>query len=195
MPSTSDIRKYYLTEFRDDLILFFPNQAIPYFGHSWSYDCRGLENIARQKRAQFLLCLYFTVLVDQAMHEHFRDAYSRFEGLTRYPKFCHGLNQFQKNPRAILSTPNEKGLVDSGALDDYYQPAMDLFVGEVISFFRKHMPEMVAAEFFDKLIYDPDVQIPEIFVSLDPTTKDRIEYKVYRALRESVKRANENGAL
>lgn len=190
MPSASDIRKYYLTEFRDDLIRFFSNQATPYFGHSWSYDCRGLENVARQKRAQFLLCLYFTVLVDQAMHEHFRDSYSRFESLTRYPKFCHGLGQFQKNPRAILSTPNEKGLVDSVALENYCQAAMDIFVDEVVSFFREHMPDISASEFFDKLIYDRDVQIPEIFVALDPTTKDRIEYKAYHALRQSVERAN-----
>lgn len=195
MPDINNIREYYLTEFRNDLIRFLPNQATPYFGHSWSYDCRGLENVARQKRAQFLLCLYFTVLVDQAMHEHFREAYSRFENLTRYPKFCHGLGQFQKNPRAILSTPDEKGLVDSVALESYCQAAMDLFVEEVVSFFREHMPSMAASEFFDKLIYDRDVQIPEIFVALDPATKDRIEYKAYRALRQSVERANETHAF
>jgi hypothetical protein len=133
MPSASDIRDYYLSEFRNDLIRFLPNQATPYFGHSWSHDCRGLENVARQKKAQFLFCLYFSVLVDQAMHEHFRGAYSRLESLTRYPKFCHGLRQFQKNRSAILSTPNEKGLVDSvavvhaksvlGGLHHEYSPA------------------------------------------------------------------------
>ena len=195
MLGANDMREYYLTEFRNDLIRFLPNPATPYFGHSWSHDCRGLENVARQKRAQFLLCLYFTVLVDQAMHEHFRGAYSRFENLTRYPKFCHGLGQFQKNPRAILSTPNEKRLVDSVELENYCQAAMDLFVDEVVSFFREHMHDISASEFFDKLIYDRDVQIPEIFVALDPTTKDRIEYKAYRALRQSVERANETHAL
>lgn len=195
MPGANDIRKYYLTEFQNDLIRFLPNQATPYFGHSWSYDCRGLENVEKQKRAQFLLCLYFTVLVDQAMHEHFRASYLRFENLTRYPKFCHGLGQFQKNPRAILSTPIEKGFVDSHELENNCQAAMDLFVNEVVSFLREHMTEISTSEFFDKLIYDRDVQIPEIFVALDPPTKDRIEYKAYRALRQSVERVNETCAL
>lgn len=195
MSDISNIRQYYRTEFRNDLLRFLSNPAIPYFGHSWSYDCRGLENVARENRAQFLLCLYFSVLVDQAMHEHYRGAYSRFENLTRYPKFCHGLCQFQKNPREILTTPSEKGLVDSDALANCCQSAMDLFVDEVVSFFREYMPEISASEFFENLIYDPDVQIPEIFVALDPTTRDRIEYKTYRALRQAVERANETHAL
>lgn len=129
------------------------------------------------------------------MHEHFRAAYSRFENLTRYPKFCHGLGQFQKNPRDILSTPIEKGLVDSHGPEINCQTAMDLFVNEVVSFFREHMTEIPVSEFFDKLIYDRDVQIPDIFVALDPSTKDRIEYKTYCALRQSVERANETHAL
>ena len=188
MPGSKSIREYYLTEFRNDLTRFLPTQETPYFGHSWSYDCRNLENVVREKRAKFLLCLYFTVLADQAMHEHFREAYPSFENLTRYPKFCHGLGQFQKNPRSILSTPIDKGLVDSRAVDENCQDAMDLFVDEVVAFFRDHMPEILASDFFDKLIYDRDVQVPEIFVALDPTTKDRIEYKIYRALRQAVDR-------
>ena len=72
---------------------------------------------------------------------------------------------------------------------------MDLFVNEVISFFREHMSDIPASEFFDKLIYDADVQIPEIFVLLDPNTKDRIEYKAYRALRRAVELAHSNSSL
>lgn len=188
-PDANNFREYYLTEFRRDLIQFMPNQAAPYFGHSWSQDCRGLENIAQQKRALFLLCLYFTVLIDQAMHAHFSGSYSRFQELTRYPKFCHGLGQYQKNPRDILSVPNDKGLVDRGSLEADCQSAMDLFVNEVISFFREHMPYISASEFFEKLIYDADVQIPEIFILLEPNTKDHIEYKAYRALRRAVELA------
>ncbi len=190
-----DIRDYYHSQFRDDLVRFLPNRDVPYFGHSWAYDCRGLESVAEQNRPAFLICLYFTVLVDQAMHEHFRSQYSRFEALTRYPKFCHGLGQFHKNPREILVTPIEKGVVDKVALEALLAPGMALFVAEVVSFFRDHMPEITSSDFLDKLAYDCDVQIPEIFVSLDASTKNRTEYKAYRALRQAMENAFTNHAL
>jgi len=190
-----DIRDYYDSQFRDDLARFLPSRDVPYFGHSWAYDCRGLENVSEQNRPAFLVCLYFTVLVDQAMHEHFRSHYSRFESLTRYPKFCHGLGQFQKNPRAILATPIEKGLADKLAVEAVLLPSMTLFVAEVASFFRDHMPEIAPSDFFGKLAYDRDVQIPEIVVAIDPSTKNHIEYKAYRALRQAIESAPSTNAL
>lgn len=190
-----DIRDYYHCQFRDDLVRFLPSRDVPYFGHSWTYDCRGLESVAEQNRPAFLVCLYFTVLVDQAMHENFRSHYPRFEALTRYPKFCHGLGQFHKNPRAILATPIEKGFVEKSALEALLSPGMALFVAEVVGFFRDHMPEITHSDFLGKLVCDRDVQIPEIFVALDPTTKDHIEYKAYRALRQAIESASSNNAL
>jgi hypothetical protein len=190
-----DIRNYYHSQFRDDLVRFLPSRDVPYFGHSWTYDCRGLESVAELHRPAFLVCLYFTVLVDQAMHEHFRSHYPRFEALTRYPKFCHGLGQFHKNPRAILVTPIENGLVDKPALEALLAPGTALFVSEIVSFFRDHMPEVTSSDFLDKLAYDRDVQIPEIFVALDAATKDHIEYKAYRALRQAIENASTNHAL
>ena len=100
-----EIKDYYLNDFRSDLAHFMPDKRLPYFGHSWNYDCGNLKKVPSERRAVFLICLYFTVLMDQAMHSHYPSHYSRFEELTRYPKFCHGLGQFQKNPRAILSVP------------------------------------------------------------------------------------------
>lgn len=190
-----DVRNYYQSQFRNDLARFLPSRDLPYFGHSWGYDCRGIENVSEQNRPAFLVCLYFTVLVDQAMHEHFRTHYPRFENLTRYPKFCHGLGQFQKNPRAILTTPIEKGLADKLTIEAFLLPGMALFVDEVASFFREHMPEIAPSTFFEKLVYDPDVQIPEILVAIDPSTKDHIEYKAYRALRQAIDSASSTNAL
>lgn len=189
------ISDYYHSQFRADLARFLPRRDVPYFGHSWSHDCRGLENIVGEDRSAFLVCLYFTVLVDQAMHEHFRAHYSRFETLTRYPKFCHGLGQFQKNPRAILAVPIEKGYVEKAVIEALLPSGMQLFVSEVIAFFRDHMPEISAPEFFEKLAFDQDVQIPELFVALDPATKDHIEYKAYRALRKAIDDATANHIL
>lgn len=110
------IRDYYCNNFRSELAAFMPDAQVPYFGHSWTYDCGNLDKIPSETRSAFLICLYFTVLVDQAMYTHFRTDYARFEELTRYPKFCHGLGQFQKNPRAILLTPLERGMVNKDKL-------------------------------------------------------------------------------
>lgn len=189
---TDRINDYYHSQFRADLARFLPRDDVPYFGHSWSFDCRGLENIVGENRAPFLMCLYFTVLVDQAMHAHFHAHYSRFEALTRYPKFCHGLGQFQKNPRAILTVPIDKGYVEKAVVEALLPAGMQLFVSETITFFRDHMPQISASDFFSKLVYDEDVQIPELLVMLDPAMKNHIEYIAYRALRKAIDDAAEN---
>jgi hypothetical protein len=163
--------------------------STPYFGHSWRYDCRGLERVQVAARPFFLVCLYFTVLVDQAMHEHYRSHYSRFEQLTRYPKFCHGLGQFQHNPRAILSVPIERGLVSADDLHTQVAPGMELFVAEVISFFRGHLPDISPGEFFNRLAYDRDVQIPLLVVMLDKTVAESTDYRAYSALQQAIKNA------
>lgn len=120
-----NIAHYYLNEFRSDLGNFIPDSQVPYFGHSWNYDCKNLDKIPMERRAVFLICIYFTVLVDQAMHTHYPSHYARFEELTRYPKFCHGLGQFQKNPRAILSVPLDKGFVECPAIETHLLDGMN----------------------------------------------------------------------
>jgi hypothetical protein len=184
-----NISEYYNQTFRSDLAAFMGTSSVPYFGHSWRYDCRGLERVPAASRPFFLVCLYFTVLVDQCMHEHYRTHYQRFEQLTRYPKFCHGLGQFQHNPRGILSVPIERGLVSRDELHSQLEPGMELFVAEVASFFREHMPDISAAEFFHTLAYDPDVQIPLLIVMLDKTVAESTDYRAYAALQRAIKNA------
>lgn len=181
------IKNYYLNDFRSDLAHFMPDVRLPYFGHSWNYDCSNLKKtVPTERRAVFLICLYFTVLVDQAMHSHYPSQYSRFEELTRYPKFCHGLGQFQKNPRAILSVPADKGFVEQANIETHLLDGMNLFVDEIATFFEEHMPTIETADFFNRLIYDPDVQIPELVVMVNEEMKDDVVYKAYKALRAAV---------
>lgn len=182
------IKDYYQNQFRNDLAAFMPDIRVPYFGHSWTYDCGNLNKIRLESRPAFLICLYFTVLVDQAMHAHFRSAYDQFEKLTRYPKFCHGLGQIQKNPRAILSVPAEKGMVDRNELAKELPDGMELFVDEVVHFFQTHMDDIDSAVFFDKVLYDSDVQIPLLIVMIDPSMKEDIVVKAYEALRGAVEK-------
>jgi hypothetical protein len=184
-----NISDYYHQKFRSDLAVFMGQSSVPYFGHNWRHDCRGLERVPVATRPCFLVCLYFTVLVDQAMHEHYRSHYSRFEQLTHYPKFCHGLGQFQHNPRAILSVPIERGFVSADELHAQLAPGMQLFVAEVVSFFLDHMPDIPAAEFFDRLAYDGDVQIPLLVVMLDKTVAESTDYRAYSALQQAIKNA------
>ena len=183
-----NIRDYYLNQFRANLAIFMPDTRVPYFGHSWQHDCLGLDKIPSERRAAFLICIYFTVLVDQAMHAHFRSHYSAFESLTRYPKYCHGLGQFQKNPRGILLHPVEQGLVPQANLADLLDSSMKLFVKEVSDFFQNHLSAINPEEFFAKLLYDSDVQIPLLVVIAQPELKDDIVVKAYNALHEEVEK-------
>lgn len=180
------LEAYYHNEFLSDLRRFMPMTDLPYFGHNWHSDCSGLDVIPLEKRVQFLICLYFTVLTDQGMHSHFWPLYAKFEKLTRYPKFCHGLGQFQKNPRQILDVPVERGLVSSEQLHGLIRSGMKLFVEEIIAFSERHMPELNPQSFFETLIYDPDVQIPQLVVMIDPTLKEMPAWKAYESLRAAV---------
>lgn len=182
------IRDYYHNQFRADLATFMPDARVPYFGHSWASDCRDLNKISIESRPDFLICLYFTVLVDQAMYTHYRSDYERFAQLTQYPKFCHGLGQFQKNPPALLLVPVQKGMVNKDLMPKGLSAGMELFIDEVLDFFQNYMRHINPAEFFDKLLYDSDVQIPLLIVMINPEMKDDIVVQAYEALRVAVEK-------
>ncbi len=179
----SIIKKYYHERFRGDLAAFMPSTEVPYFGHSWNYDCEHIETLPSEHRANFLICLYFTVLIDQAMYTYYRERYNEFNSLTKHPKFCHGLGQVQKNPREILYVPVEKGLVDKKQMEKEIPAGMELFVDEVIDFCQNQMKDISAAELLEKLRFDRDVQIPLLLILLDPKLKEDVVVQAYEAFR------------
>ena len=134
------------------------------------------------------MCLYFTVLVDQAMYAHAREHYARFAALTRYPKFCHGLGQFQHNPRGILVSPVDRGVVPADEVRTLLPDGMALFVEEVLAFLRDHLPEVDPRGFFEGLVFDPDVQIPDLIVLANPELRDDVAVVAYRELRRVLDR-------
>jgi hypothetical protein len=69
------------------------------------------------------------------------------------------VGQFQKNPREVLDIPAQLGLVMEESLVEVIPKGMDLFVEEFIDFSARHLAELDPTDFFEKLIYDPDVQI------------------------------------
>jgi len=50
------------------------------------------------------------------------------------------------------------------------------------------MTNIDPSEFFDKLIYDSDVQIPLLILMVNPEMKDDIVVKAYESLREAVEK-------
>ena len=90
----------------------------------------------------------------------------QFEELTRYPKFRVGLGHAaHMNPILIFEIPIRHRLVAEDAVNQVIAEAMTLFVSETVSFFRDHMPEIRAQEFFDRLLADPHInngrQLPD----------------------------------
>lgn len=82
----------------------------------------------------------------------------RFEELTRYPKFRVGFGHpSHMNPILIFEVPIHRQLVSEDAVREIIPETMDLFVAETDSFFRDHMPEIKAQDFFERLLADPDV--------------------------------------
>lgn len=181
-----EIRTYYHENFRGHLEHMMGGRPVPYFGQNWRFDCDELKVVPPNDRAAFLICLYFTVLVDQAMHCYYRPYYARFEELTRYPKFCHGLLTINHNPRGILNLPVKHGLVQATDIVEALPDGMRLFVQEVNSFFRDYLPHLEVHNFFQKLRTDPDVQIPLVWVVLNPEIKNSIDYVAYEELSKAI---------
>lgn len=179
------IRDYYHGEFRTDVAnvvgqgAAFGGDERHYFGHTWKSDCQGLDCVPTPRQAEFLLCLYFTVLVDQAMHAHYREHYEAFRQLTLYPKFCFGLGQVHFSPYGILEAPIAQGKVAAAAVEALLGDAMAVFVEEVVSFCRAHMPQIDPGDFFAGLLGDPDMA--------PGSNSGAIRWKVYAALAAATK--------
>lgn len=156
------IRDYYLRDFQGDLAIMFRGmdaRDVRYtFGNDWMRGCSLLPRVPETRRPQLLVCLYFTVLVDQAVHTHFWQFHRRFEGLTMYPKFLVGFgHEAHLNPVLIFQIPIQRGLVTESAIRSIIPAGMRLFIDETNDFFRHHMHEITTREFFGKLLADPDV--------------------------------------
>jgi hypothetical protein len=183
------MKDYYWKTFRQDLKSFMGDSPVPYFGHAWAQQCRAqLSRVPADNLPRFLICLYFTVLVDQAMYTHFWLHYSTFQGLTQYPKFCMGLSQFQLNPQAILSVPVEQGVLRAAELNVLLPDGMTLFVDETIEFLAGHIPSIEPQDFFEKLRYDRDVQVPTLITMLNPSMKNDVVCVAYDKLTAAIKR-------
>src|SRR5262245_3314726 len=104
------IRDYYHQDFRGDLAAMFRDMDVRdvryTFGNDWMRECSLLPRVPEPRRPPLLVCLYFTVLVDQAVHTYFLPFHRRFEELTMYPKFLVGFgHEAHLNPAFIFTVP------------------------------------------------------------------------------------------
>jgi hypothetical protein len=91
------------------------------------------------------------------------------------------------NPASIFSVPIQQGLVAEDAVCQIIPEAMTLFADETASFFRDHMPQIQASDFFQRLLDDPDVGGDRRWTSTDvrPTSLFQLlSYELSRASAE-----------
>lgn len=157
------LHEYYQNDFQQDLTALFhgirpPEARIVTLGYDWVDRCTFLARVPLAHRPAFLLCLHFTILVDQAMHAHFLLWYTEFEKLTMYPKFRLGLGHpAYLNPTRILEDPIRCSLVAESDIRALIPEGMSLFVEETDDFSKRHMPQIAASDFFERILSDPDV--------------------------------------
>ena len=123
------------------------------FGHKWKSSCRTLQRVAAARRERFTLCLHNEVLFDQAMHFHFPNAYFYFQAMTHFPKFRHAEKEIHHSPDLVLTHCDTKGYVSKSELRRLLPLAMDLFVEQVTSVFRAHLPQLRPRQLFEALLF------------------------------------------
>ena len=169
---------YYTKKFERDLMLFYtamPEGMRKHFQRSPdSYSISmnflvdpemALKVIPLEDRPNFAVCLYFTALVDQSMHYHFRNSYERFRMLTNYPKLtgaCPGGCQHMANPRIALKCMNLFDCDPSEYINsrsetvERSQVILKPIVEEGIAYFLKDFPGFLRT-------YFPEITEPESF--------------------------------
>ena len=157
------LRDYYHESFRKDIATLLhginpPEARVVTLGHDWVGNCSLLARITADHRPQFLSCLHFTVLADQAMDYHFSFIYPEFERLTMYPKFRVGLGHPAfLNPIRILTDPIRCNHVAEREIRGLIPESMQLFVAETENFINLYIKKITPVTFFDRLLADPDI--------------------------------------
>jgi hypothetical protein len=157
------LRNYYHANFRDDLAALLhginlPEARIVTLGYDWVDHCALLTRVSVEHRPSFLVCLHFTILADQVMDYHFSFLYPEFERLTMYPKFRLGLGHpAYLNPIRILEDPIRCNLVTASEIRNLIPDSMRLFVAETVDFFKRQITEITVADFFNRVLADPDI--------------------------------------
>lgn len=155
---TMPFSAYYRQVFRGDLNAVLAQGWRS--GHEGAVQPRMLstENpviaaMSEDRLGQFAAALYFTVLVDDVVHKHFRAHYESFHELTRYPKLlgdCPGGCDGERQPSYVLGVVGERpgGYVVGYSMGYFprFRRAVTNAAGvmqrEVIEFFDEYLPDV-----------------------------------------------------
>lgn len=157
------LREYYYGSFQYDL----ENLKLPQLPKNQMYPAGGiasmrgdreqefLRTLSPDRRASCVLCTFFSVMVDQAMHSYGGDALDTFSTLAGYPKFGI-LGGWNSSPWHIIFESIEDDCVPESEIRKLATVAMELFVREVKEFFATHLPAQSAEEFLQLMGRDPE---------------------------------------
>jgi len=169
---------YYTKKFKHDLRKFYATMPEGMRKHLYrspgSYSISmnflvdpemALKVVPLDDRPNFAVCLYFTALVDQSMHYHFRQYYDRFERMTNYPKLtgaCPGACMYMAHPTIALKCVNLFDCDPSEYINsrsetvERSQVILKPIVEEGIAYFLKDFPHFLRT-------YFPEITQPESF--------------------------------
>lgn len=165
----TNFNTYYNSKFRDDINQFFSTipdaskfhedtqnkqtfsiqyeRLTPAFGH--------LNFLGNERKEYFAIALFLTVLTDMVCFTHFKEHYSKFRNLTRYPKFignCPSGCNYHYHPSDIFLAMNKGCLVTEQQLVFYdkFLGAIESMKEETINFIKQYLTEVNGEIFWEK---------------------------------------------
>ena len=124
-------------------------------GPDWETVAADIENVPRDDRSRFVLCLFMVVLTDQALYTYFRTSYETWRRRTNFPKFgWSGFGPHNENPFKILYAPERANVVDTNNMLFLVRDFVSFFVDETVNYFAQHLPEVEIQGFFDAIQRD-----------------------------------------
>jgi hypothetical protein len=135
----------------------------------------ALRAIPLERRPYFAAALYFTSMMDQAMHYHHPECYERYRRLTDYPKLtgaCPGACMYIAEPKMALertnlfdARPSEYIQADPRRLEQNRQ-ALAPLLEQGRDYFREAFPALLTQHF--PAIADPAALYRRVFDDWTP---------------------------
>lgn len=140
---------------KDPSVIFFG-------GKNWENVKSDLNKIPIKERESFVLCLFMIVLTDQCIRAHFNEIYSKWRGMTNFPKFgWSGFGPHHENPMKILWIPEKGKMIDIKKVIDIVPDFAKMFAQEVNGYINTNFFNLDHLKFLEAISQDPEFQFNE----------------------------------
>lgn len=154
--SVSEATDYYNTRFGPQLIEVANADSgwrnrislvglIPGAQNATPGQARSFSSLSENDRLLFLMCFFYSALLDQAIHSSLREEHSGFDHLARYPKLVGILGSAHTNlhPANLLVaiTVHRQGL-SSEAVQAWFDDLTRFMIKEYVRFFTVEYPSL-----------------------------------------------------